>query len=75
MPPVTEEVIESPGAKSEKNDATLENADTVSSLFVEPTLTAEEIQAGDEIANGIPLLPEAMTVAMPIERKLSMMGL
>src|SRR5688500_2085655 len=44
-------------------------------MFVEPTLTADEMQPGEEIANGMPLLPEATTVATPIERKLSMIGL
>src|SRR5688572_291704 len=74
-PPVTDEVMESPGANSERNGATFEKYDTVSFLFVEPTLTADEMQAGEEIANGTPLLPDATTVAMPIERRLSMSGL
>ena len=48
--PVTEELIEPPGAKSVRNDALFEKEDTVSCLVVEPTLTDVEIQAGPEIA-------------------------
>ena len=75
VPPVTDDVIDSPGASSDRNDATLEKSDTTSSVFVEPTLTTDEMQPGEEIANGMPLLPAATTVATPIERRLSMMGL
>ena len=43
---MTDDVIASPGASSDRNDATLEKYDTTSFLFVEPTLTADEMQAG-----------------------------
>ena len=56
------------------NGATFEKHDTVV-LVVEPTLTADEMQAGDEMFAVDPLLPDATTVATPIERRLSMVGL
>src|SRR5712692_4356192 len=45
-PPGTDEVIDSPGASSERNGVTLENHETASVLSVETTLTADEMQAG-----------------------------
>ena len=48
-PPGTDDVIDSPGAYSERNGATFEYQDTTSVLLVEPTLMAEEIHAGVEI--------------------------
>ena len=57
------------------NEAALENPDTVSFFSVEPTLTADEMQAGVEIPKGMPLLPDAMTVGMPIALRLSIAGL
>src|SRR5262249_14940768 len=73
--PGTEEVIESPGARSDRKDATFENHATVSLFVVALTLTAEETHAGVEIDDGKPLLPDATTVATLIARRLSMIGL
>src|SRR5713226_7803617 len=64
-----------PGAKSERKDAVFENDDTVSVFSVEPTLTAEEIHAGELSFEVEPSLPAAMTVAIPTERRLSTTGL
>jgi hypothetical protein len=52
-----------------------ENHDTSSVLVVEPTLTADETHAGDEIADPEKPLPDATTVAIPTDLKLSMSGL
>src|SRR5262249_56462370 len=73
-PPVTEERIDSPGANSDMNGVTFENEHTTSAFVVEPTLTAEEIHAGDESAVGEPSLPDATTVAIPTERSVSMIA-
>ena len=70
-PPGTDEVIDSPGARSERNDAEFEKDETTSDLVVEPTLTAVEIQAGKLRPSMNPSFPEAMTVTMPTERRLS----
>src|SRR5713101_5875245 len=64
-----------PGAKRDRKDATFENDDTVSVFSVEPTLTAEEIHAGELSFEVEPSLPAATTVAMPTERRLSTSGL
>ena len=48
-PPGTEELIASPGANSDRNGVTFENHDTASAFVVDPTLTAEETQAGEPI--------------------------
>ena len=53
----------------------LENQETLSAFVVEPTLIAEETQAGDPIETGSKLLPDATTLAMPIARRWSMLGL
>src|SRR5438309_2509197 len=74
-PPGTDDVIDSPGASSERNGATFENHDTASVLSVEPTLTADEMQACVVRPDGDAELPAATTVAIPIARRLSMMGL
>src|SRR5688572_13952707 len=74
-PPVTADTIASPGAASDRKDAALEKYDITSLLSVEATLTADEMQAGVEMANGMPLLPDATTVATPTARRLSMIGL
>ena len=74
-PPVTDDVIESPGAHSDMNVAAFENHATWSCLSVAPTLTADEMHAGAESPNGQPSLPAATTVATPIARRLSMIGL
>ena len=75
LPPGTDETIESPGARSERNDATFEKEEIWSLRSVEPTLTTEEMQAGDEMLVFVPLLPDATTVATPMDRRLSMIGL
>src|SRR5206468_7514126 len=73
-PPVTDERMSSPGANSDMNGATFENDDTASDFVVDPTLTADEIQAGDDSAVGEPSLPDATTVAIPAERSVSMIA-
>ena len=55
--------------------AKLENEDTVSESVVEPTLTALDIQAGEPMALVKPLLPEAITVAIPAAFRLSITAL
>ena len=57
-----------PGAKRLRNGATFEKNDTPSVLVVEPTLIAEEMHPGAEIAETKPSLPEAMAVATPTAR-------
>ena len=74
-PPGTDDVIDSPGANSDRKDETLENDETASVLVVDPTLTADETQAGVDKPNGRPPLPAATTDATPIARRLSMIGL
>ena len=74
-PPGTDDVIDSPGANSERNDAAFENHETTFDLSVDPTLTADETQAGVEMADVAELFPAATTVATPIDRRLSMIGL
>ena len=71
-PPVTDETMSSPGANRDMNGATFENEDTASDFVVEPTLTADEIQAGEDSDVGEPSLPAATTVATPAERSVSM---
>src|SRR5262245_56429427 len=73
-PPGTEEVMDSPGAKSDKNGATLEKVETTSAFVVEPTLTALEMHAGAAIAPVNPSLPDATTVATPSDRRVSIAG-
>jgi hypothetical protein len=70
-PPGTEELMEDPGAKSERKVAEFEELETASDLVAFPTLTAVEIQAGAFSASEKPSFPEAATVAMPTERRLS----
>jgi hypothetical protein len=70
-PPGTDEVIDCPGARSERNDAEFEKDETISAFVVDPTLTAVEIQAGALMPSVNPSFPEAAIVAMPIERRLS----
>ena len=54
------------------NGATFENEATTSVLLVAPTLIADEMQPGALSAFTHPLFPAAMTVAIPTERRLSM---
>jgi hypothetical protein len=74
-PPGTEELMLSPGASSERNEAELENDETVSDFVVEPTLTALDIQAGAPMELVKPSLPEEITVAIPADLRLSMTAL
>src|SRR5258706_6612404 len=67
-----EEVTEPPGASRLKKLALLEKLEMVLSLFVEPTLIAEEMQPGAVSEFVLPLLPEAMAVAILALRRLSM---
>ena len=71
---MTDDRIASPGAKSDMNGVTFENDETASVFVVDPTLTADEMQAGDASAVGEPSLPAATTVAIPTERSMSMIG-
>ena len=48
------------------------STDTHRSLVVEPTLTADEMQAGNAGASGSPSFPAAVTVGMPTDLRLSM---
>ena len=64
-----------PGASSDRKEAELENPGTSSSPVVAPTLTAVEIQAGLVRPPLKPSFPDATTVAMPTERRWSMMAL
>ena len=50
----------------------MENEATTSLSLVAPTLTADEMQAGSPMALVSPPFPEAITVAIPSERRLSM---
>jgi hypothetical protein len=74
-PPGTEELMDDPGANSDRNGATFEVDETVSDFVVFPTLTAVETQAGASIALTKLSFPDAMAAAIPTERRLSMMGL
>ncbi len=64
-----------PGARSSTSGLEFENDDIASVLVVEPTVIADEMQAGKLTPSANPLLPEAIAVAMPTERRLSMIGL
>src|SRR5215471_18494133 len=74
VPPVSEERMSSPGASRDRKEAAFENQESSSALSVEPTLTADEMQPGDDSALVRPLLPAATIVAIPTERRLSMIG-
>jgi hypothetical protein len=78
-PPVraegTEVLIPEPGARSERKEAELEKEDMVSDFVVEPTLTALDIQAGKFMEFVKPLLPEAITVGMFTDLRLSIAAL
>ena len=71
LPLGTEERMLLPGASRVRKVALLEKDDTVSCFVVDPTLTAEEMQAGADMAFVWPSLPEATTVVMPAARKAS----
>ena len=53
-----------PGASKLRKLALFEKLDIAFCLVVEPTLMADEMQAGKLIAPALPLLPEATTVAI-----------
>ena len=74
-PPGTDEVTEEPGAKSVMKEATFEKEETAFESVAEPTLTAEGMQAGPLMAFVKPSFPEAITEAMPADRRLSMLSL
>src|SRR5688572_28820345 len=79
-PPGTEDVMTSPGASSRRNSLAFEKSDTWSAWrpklpsVVEPTLIADEMQAGSEIAFVAPSLPDDTTVAIPAARSWSMIA-
>jgi hypothetical protein len=75
LPPGTEEFMLEPGARRDKKEAELENEDRVSNFVVEPTLTALDIQPGLPMESVKPLLPEAITVAIPADLRLSIIAL
>jgi hypothetical protein len=66
-----DELIDDPGAKSDKRGETFEKEETKESLFVEPTLTDEDTQAGNARFPVHPSFPEATVVAIPAARRLS----
>src|SRR5579872_6893401 len=74
-PPGTDEVMDTPGAHTERNGAELVNQATSSVFVVAPTLTADETHAGSDSWSGRPSLPAATTVATLTERRLSMIAL
>ena len=74
-PPGTEEFMLEPGARRCKKEAELENDDSVSDFVVEPTLTALDMQPGLLMESVKPLLPEAITVAIPTDLRLSIIAL
>ena len=71
----SDDAIDSPGASSDNDGATLEKAESRSALVVDPTLTADDTHAGDAIADVAPALPDATTVAMPTALRLSTIDL
>jgi hypothetical protein len=73
-PPATEEVIDDPGARTDTKDAMFEYDASASAFVVAPTLIAEEMHPGALTEFVDPLLPAAMAVAMPADRRLSMIG-
>src|SRR5262245_9942894 len=73
-PPGTDEVMTPPGARRLRIGALLEKFATKSDFVVAPTLMALEMQAGAEMPSAKPSFPEAMTVAMPTERRLSIIA-
>ena len=75
VPPVTDEVIDSPGANSDRNDATLENYDTTSSCSSSRHSRQTRCSRVTKSQTECRCYPTATTVATPIERRLSMIGL
>ena len=71
-PPGVDESMSVPGAKRSRSCDTFEKNATESISSTAPTLTAVEIQAGQEIALLQASLPDAATVAIPAAFRLSM---
>ena len=67
--------ISSPGASSDRKVSEFENEETTSVLCVEPTLIALEMHAGAPIPSESPSFPDATTVAIPNDRRLSIAAL
>ena len=74
-PPGTEEFMLEPGARRCKKETELENDDKVSDFVVDPTLTALDIHPGLLMESVKPLFPEAITVAIPTDLRLSIAAL
>jgi hypothetical protein len=70
-PPGIEDVTDSPGAIKLRKDALFENDDTWSESFVEPTLMALDMHAGEDNAFTYPLFPDATTGAIPTDCRVS----
>src|SRR5262245_65909203 len=66
-----DEKIDEPGAKRDKKDTEFEKNEIKSVFVVEPTLTAVEMHPGAPMESMNPSFPEAATVAISKERKLS----
>src|ERR671937_133489 len=66
--------MDCPGASSDSNGETFENDAMTSDFVVAPTLMAVEMQAGEFKLFVSPSLPAATTVAMPADRRLSMIA-
>src|SRR5262245_3227499 len=73
-PPRTDEAIDPPGASGDRKGAMPEKSDTSAVGLLDPTLTADEIHAGVVSDDPETLLPEATTLAIPSDRKLSILG-
>jgi hypothetical protein len=71
----TEDVTSTPIASRSTSEEEFENPATTGSSVVAPTVTALEIQPGELTPVFEELFPEAITVAMPTESKLSIAGL
>src|SRR5687767_2499063 len=74
-PPGTDELIPVPGASSSTCDDEFEKLDTASPLVVEPTVIADEMHAGAPTPVEEPRFPDEITVAIPVERRLSIAAL
>ena len=70
-PPGIDDTTDSPGAIRLRREDLSENDDTASESFVEPTLTALEMHAGDSSALIYPSFPAATTGAMPTDCNVS----
>src|SRR6185369_3539509 len=74
-PKGSDDAIDSPGASSDNDGATLEKDESRSALVVEPTLIADDTHAGDASADVAAAFPDATTVAMPTALRLSTIAL